>query len=355
MRKQDTVLTLITAAFMCLPLWSTARGGGPDRTDVLNVDGIVKVKGLPMEGARMRMMERDGAMEVLDKGLGHFAKELPLQTAVLMVFEREGCVTKQLYFDTHVPSEALDHAPFDFPFQVTLEAMPGGQQFEYAGPVGYIRYYPERNDFGYDTDYSRKADPMLTKRMELAMTNVTTTTPSAEPASAPAVALPLVEPPKEDTGAFHVLVPTRPSQEMLVHPTGTASSNSSVVGPSAPPPPAVPVKQEATPGPPSAAVVKKEAPPPATSGTVVQVKATVSPMHDVAVVERPIEQAPATKYAEGRQEELIVEKNRVTKIVRIAHEGRVDEYRRVSHLYGAVHYFKNGESCSDLTYEQGTE
>src|SRR5436189_56048 len=79
---------------------------------------------------------------------------------------------------------AREHAPFDFPFQVTLEPRPDGQRFEYAGPVGYIRYYPERKDFGYDTDYSRKADPILAKRMELATTDLKTSGPSAEPVPA---------------------------------------------------------------------------------------------------------------------------------------------------------------------------
>jgi hypothetical protein len=341
MRKLDTALSLITVALVGMPWWSTARGEGlADRSAVLNVDGIVKVKGLPLEGARMKMMERDGELEVMDKGLAHFARELPLQTAILMVFEREGCVTKQLYFDTHVPSEAVDLAPFSFPFQVTLEALPDGQQFEYAGPVGYIRYYPERQDFGYDTDYSRKADPILAQRMELATTNLVTSSPSATPTTAPAVALSKPEPEVEDTSAFHVLVPTRSSHGTLVHPTGNSSINNAA-GPL-----------------PASPVVDRPAPPPAPKPVVTEIRKETPPAPSAIAEDQPREQweaPPPSPGATGRNEELIVEKNRVTTIVRITNDGHVDEYRRVSHYFGAVYYFKNGQSCTDLVYEQGTE
>jgi hypothetical protein len=56
----------------------------------------------------------------------------------------------------------------------------------------------------------------------------------------------------------------------------------------------------------------------------------------------------------GRSEELIVEKRRVTRIVRITQDGHTSEYRQVTHQFGQVFYFKDGESCSRWQYEHET-
>lgn len=53
-----------------------------------------------------------------------------------------------------------------------------------------------------------------------------------------------------------------------------------------------------------------------------------------------------------RHEELVVEPNKVMTVVRLEHEQGSTEYRRVVHKWGAVFYFKNGESCTQQVYER---
>lgn len=304
---------------------------------VLHVDGILRVQHLSLQDARMIIMQRDGGVEVVDQGLAHFQRALALHSNFLIAFERPGCVTKQLLFDTEVPADVVITTSFDFPFQVTLEPPPDGRPFAYAGPVGYVRYYPERGDFGYDTDYSRMADPVLTARMEELMARTSLPTPPlAGPAPAPAPltnATRTTTPP--DTDAFHVLVPTLATKPVLVHPTGL-SATTSVTTMDVLPSPAVEPPPLPTPTRPISAPVMAITPP------------TMERPPTAEVLEVPVADGDA------RSEELIVEKQRITRIVRITHGGHQDEYRRVEHRWGGVFYFKDGASCSALLFEAGT-
>lgn len=57
----------------------------------------------------------------------------------------------------------------------------------------------------------------------------------------------------------------------------------------------------------------------------------------------------------GRQEELIVEDNKVTTIVRIVNElGYKVEYRRIAHKFGPVFYFKDEQSIPEHMYYDDT-
>lgn len=322
----------------CLFMAATPIGPLAASTAVLRVDGILRVKGMPLSGARLIILEQDGAMEVMERGLERFERELPLHTAVLFTFERNGCVTKQLYFDTHVPGEDMGFAPFSFPFKVTLEPPPDGQRFEYAGPVGYIRYYPERHDFGYDTDYKRLADPVLAERMRGVMTRLGAPVPLASPNAVSVADVAGTANEAWETNAFNELVPTMATRETLVHPTGTMERTvpAAIEGP--PEGPALPVivpflASGASPvGPPSMA------PEDTGDGTA------ASGMRDLS--------SPAVPLVE-RSEELIVEKRWVIKIVRLTSNGTTEEYRRVQHHFGAVYYFRNGGTCSEWVYEHG--
>lgn len=306
-------------------------------TSTLRIDGIVRISGMSITGARAVLIKADGTSEEINDGLQHFTRELPLQTAVLLAFERQGCVTKQLYFDTHVPAEALAMGRFDFPFKVTLEPPPPGQNFHYAGPVGYIRYFPEREDFGYDTDYARVADPSLAARLDQVLQH-----------SAPVAAMPaplVVDAPaaqqrtdRSDSSAFAVVVPTGEQHGPLVHPTGPraipdptpAFAETAVVAAPVPPPP----------------------PPPAPVAVVAEAKEEVRPLPaPKPVVQQVVATQPHPDWQ--REEEVVVEPRWVIRIVRFVHGGTSDEFRRVEHRFGAVYYFRNGSSVSSDVYQLG--
>ena len=53
----------------------------------------------------------------------------------------------------------------------------------------------------------------------------------------------------------------------------------------------------------------------------------------------------------ARHEELIVEPNSVTTRIDLDNGKAKTEYRKIVHKYGSVFYFKDGQSCTKLTYE----
>jgi hypothetical protein len=57
---------------------------------VLNIDGIVRVKEVGLQGARMIMLPREGREQVVTADLDHFQMTLELQTAYLFSFEAHG-------------------------------------------------------------------------------------------------------------------------------------------------------------------------------------------------------------------------------------------------------------------------
>jgi len=71
------------------------------------------------------------------------------------------------------------------------------------------------------------------------------------------------------------------------------------------------------------------------------------------VIPLPEVQSPTTvDMSTYREEELLVEKLRVIKIVRLYEAGHLTEYRRVENSYGTVYYFCDGMSCSRHEYER---
>jgi hypothetical protein len=246
-------------------------------------------------------------------------------------------VTKELYFDTHVPEEFLDKAPFDFPFKVTLEPPPAGYHFEYAGPVGYIRFYPELEDFGYDTDYTRKGDPAMHERMKVIQAELdgaVATTAPLSPIAAPSLPQPAPSVPEEVVEENDSLVKAEATAAPLVHRTGEGSMSSEI-----------PRQLQ----PRNTAREHKPVVRPLTAQPVVH----GPPAHFSAIARAPVvrEESPMPS---GRTEELITEKTRVTTIVRITEQGHMTEWRRVAHAFGPVFYFKDGVSCSDREYREGT-
>lgn len=291
----------------------------------LRIDGIVRVKKVSPASARVIVVADEGEAQVITKDLSHFTLTLDLQTKYLLSFECDGCVTKQLVFDTHAPATG---SGYDFPFQVTLEPPPTDAPFAYAGPVGLIRYDEHIADFGYDTDYKIARNEALAERLERARTELERTTPASpgvhvvkstvssatlpEPAAPPAVAAKDIDAPR---GPFEELAPTRSERAPLVHPTGNAPRTAALPSPPPLPPPS-----------PKPVAVPVEAEPP----------------------------APEMRSTDdGRTEEVIAEKLRVTTIVRVRRGERTTEYRRVAQYYGGVVYFKDGQACSEQSYREG--
>lgn len=293
----------------------------------LTADGMLKVKGMPVAGSRLVMVEHDGAVVVLDHGLEHFSLTLKLNSEYLMEFTHEGCVTKQVLFDTRVPTGDFIFRDYQFPFEVTLQAPPKGQEFTYAGPVGRVYFNTATNDFSYDTDYRAQASKALVNAMA-----------QANHAPAPVAKAPSLPAPEVPDGARHT-----EREAPLVHLTGGSLAD-------------VPLEREA---PPLMLVVRAPAvrtAPLASRTPRVSIRPR-SAVNTPDMVRQP--RAPATAPTMGlplaaddqREEELIIEKLRVIKVVRLTEAGHVTEYRRVENSYGPVYYFCDGQSCSQFEYD----
>jgi hypothetical protein len=321
----------------------------------LRVDGKVKIKGGDLNGARAIIVANDAGTASLDQGLAHFTYALRLQTQYLFSFEKEGYVTKQVLFDTRVPVEYLAMAPFEFPFQVTLEPPPTGSSAEYVGPVGFVRFMPEREDFGYDTDYTMKVEPRMFERVRefrLAELNLrqplaTISSPSRlpVPAEVPPVTVPSNEVQVSDRVVLPVLAP-------VPAPVAEVASPAPI-----PVKAAVPAFLPVTPPAPEPAPASARRSAPDAPGVRSTPKPTPAPtpVQKQGATPKPMEPAIAPVLSNMREEKLIVEPTRVTTVVHIVKDGEQVEYRRVAHRFGPVFFFRNGQSCTARQYEVETD
>ncbi len=325
-----------------LPLL-TATGGGTDHG--LYLDGRLRVVGEPFEGARLVVYRDDKAMQVMTNDLERIELRLDLQRTYRLSFEHPGCITKQLFFDTRVPDEDLDGAPFTFFFKVTLEQLTAeGSTLRYAGPVGSVRYYPELGDFDYDRDYRMLRDEALAEAAvfdpdtlpleakEVAMPDGAYR--PVDPAPIEAMSTPVMEARmSEEASPASEAMPAKRDRRMVaafVDPTlalGELAGKARAQGLNAAPTVRVRTRGE---------------------GHAVHA-------HHAAAGSMPVAAAlPAARQPDGREEEVIVEKLRVTRIVRITSQGHTTEYRHVTHRYGMNFYFKDGISCSAHTHARGS-
>lgn len=308
-RSRWTWLRLFTVVILAVGLLAPARSGA----NSLRLDGRLIVKGMSMEGARVIVVSHDKAPEVLSANLSNFTLTLELEKEYLLSFERPGCMSKQLQFNTKVP-EGADIKTYNFPFQVTLEAALPGGEMEYAGPVGYIKYDGRLNDFGYSTDYRIQKDAVLNARLEKARGEINAG--SVREAGKPAVAA-AAEKPVAPAAKPMAMERTAPSVRHV---------------------------------PPMVHVLEKPG-----SGNAVPREAVVlpTPVAEPSVVkEDPLDHGWPMF---GLASEVLVDPLHVTTIVTRMEGGRKIEYRRVASYYGGVTYFCNGRPCSAEVYYKGIE
>ena len=330
---------------------------------VLKTDGIFKVKGADLSVAHITVVPQGAQAFSLPLGTRNFALELPLNDLYLVNFEREGCPTKQVYFDTRVPVEY--HASmFTFPFMVTLDYVYPKPVFTYEGPVGFVRYHHELHDFGYETEYVVKVEEEFRARME--QMTMTGSDPKIflAPAAALVVNLPrgeLNRPSRSDAEGtlapnvrevprlVHVvdqhLPETHPTREMIILLSPRASSTGYT--------PARPVLKSVAVAPLAYAPSDRDLP-----AIPVKVERTPASLPRASLAQVPDHAAPAGAPSVAiigtrtRKEEVFQEGRRVIIVVRYtATNGTVDELRQVTHAFGGVFYFDNSRSITERDFE----
>jgi hypothetical protein len=374
----------------------------------LHLDGLMIVRGEKHGTARVVITDMQTPGMALDNVSGHFTLDLGLGRSYLLSFEREGMVTKLVYFDTHVPQEELGRA-FVFPFQVTLFEQGWNGVMAYAGPVGFVQYVLEKRDFVHRTDYRIVPGSPEEERMKELMRRRVGTAPRSWNTKPPAVrgelkferhgkrnglfvgkaydaeGRLLAEGRFLDTGLkemhgdfiyYHLNgkvesrgrfengrkvgvwerfdTEGRPMAERVYG--ATALESGTTAGSAA----AWPAKsvmdttgEVASPGPNMVPDSRSLAP--AHAATPISGKVpprdAVPTVRTLPVTVMDVEEAPLSE----RSEELIVERQRVITVIRLPQRtGQVKEYRRVADRHGSVLYFEDGRSIPYSSFHAAT-
>lgn len=336
MERNLSYLSIALAALLISPNTSAERG-------TLHADGLFIVQGAALDRAIVHVVPSGAKAYSLPMGTARFVLDLPVNDTYLVSFERPGCPTKEIYFDTSVPVERHTE-DFTFRFKVTLEHLTKERMFTYEGPVGFVRYMHELNDFGYETQYVMKMNRDLKERMEEYKGSGVDPKVIDVPRSARVV----------DRKRDGTVTETRPAEELIT--TGDVapivrevprmihrlrSSNASS--------PAPEVEQvrvtevELLPAEISAPITELPLEPVALVAPIPETpEAVVIPE---ALTVAPVLDADAASIV--REEELIVEPRWICKVVRIIDaNGRTQEFRKVTHSYGATFFFLNGQSIT---------
>jgi len=366
-RPAHCVLPL--ALLLCAPVLAQRK---------FTLTGRVKVEAGGLENTRMVIYKNGEKERTVNAGLSKFTVDLDFNASYVLSFEKDGFVTKKLVFETKAPAEAVANGFAPFEFAVSLF-----KQYDdvnivmFNQPVGIIRYEPELDDFNYDTDYTKSIQSQLQevleqvaeKQKEEEEQNKVSEKQEAEAAKAKAnadmeaakqlAALAKAEEERKAAEARNVEVARKAAEARQVEEARKV---------------APPEKEEAPPPkPPAPVMVQEERPkPPAPprpvrnsiSAQVVEGSDSRRAIDPVTGEEAsPVHAAPASAQEElrpevavdlpgvVRQEELIVEANKVVTLIRLEQAGFITEFQRIAHKWGGVFYFKNGDTCSKEVYE----
>jgi flagellar biosynthesis GTPase FlhF len=360
------------------------------------VNGRMKVEGSDLSGARAVVM-KDGVKErTITVDLNKFSLNLDLNANYIISFEKEGYVSKKLSFNTHAPLEAVSNGFTPFDFAVSLF-----KQYDdinivvFNQPVGMIRFDNRAGDFDYDTDYTKSIQSQLEEvlnkveqrekdeaanakereRREAAEAKAKAKADEEAAKEAAARAKAEAEAAKEAEARAAAEAKAQEEAEALrlenerkaaEEKEKAAQAKAEEVAP--PVVQAVVPKEEPKAEPPPMPVAPRVVPKPASNAlnSLVQegsdarrsiVPVIVSEESPVAMAKmvQATDARPHQEFNEPetvRDEQLLVETNSVTTVIKLTRADQVDEYRKVVHKWGGSFYFKNGATCSQEVYQR---
>jgi len=127
----------------------------------------MRVEGGDLREASISIEKNGNIVESISAGNGTFSISLDFNSQYILSFEKNGFVSKKLSFDTHAPSEGVEDGFHPFDFTISLF-----KQYDdvnivvFNQPVGVIKYYETIDDFDYDTDYTKSIQSRLQKALE---------------------------------------------------------------------------------------------------------------------------------------------------------------------------------------------
>jgi flagellar biosynthesis GTPase FlhF len=340
---------------------------------------------------------KDGVKErTITVDLNKFSLNLDLNANYIISFEKEGYVSKKLSFNTHAPLEAVSNGFTPFDFAVSLF-----KQYDdinivvFNQPVGMIRFDNRAGDFDYDTDYTKSIQSQLEEvlnkveqrekdeaanakereRREAAEAKAKAKADEEAAKEAAARAKAEAEAAKEAEARAAAEAKAQEEAEALrvenerkaaEEKEKAAQAKAEEVAP--PVVQAVVPKEEPKAEPPPKPVAPRVVPKPASNAlnSLVQegsdarrsiVPVIVSEESPVAMAKmvQATDARPHQEFNEPetvRDEQLLVETNSVTTVIKLTRADQVDEYRKVVHKWGGSFYFKNGATCSQEVYQR---
>ncbi|HRO38452.1 MAG TPA: hypothetical protein PLV70_02810 [Flavobacteriales bacterium] len=340
---------------MCFPLWqlrsswvltamfmaSMAMGQGK-----FTINGRLRVDGGGLDGCRMVVLKNGEKHRTVSTGLNRFSMELDLDASYVLSFEKQGFVTKRLSFNTQVPATASREGFSAFDFVVSLfKQYDGVNTVVFNQPVGMIRYDEVVGDFDYDTDYTKSIQSALdaaqqeVERKQREESRLAEAQAKQKQAEA-----------REQAKAASQAAKAAAAQERA------QPKRSVEVEKPTPPEPQVVRK-----APPERVAKPREAAslPHASEQVEVRRGSTSHMMEEPSRVqparmnsmEEPRPKFDPVPVGVVRHHDLIIQPNEVVTVISVEQGESVTEYRRVARKFGGVFYFKNGQSCSQFTYE----
>ncbi len=374
MPRSLPLLRFLTLALLCCAAQVVMAQGR------FTVNGRLKIEGGDLAGARAVVYKNGEKDRTITANLNKFALDLDLNANYVISFEKDGYVAKKLSFNTKVPADAATKGFTPFEFAVSLF-----KQYDdlnivvFNQPVGVIRYEPGLGDFDYDTDYTKSIQSQLQKTLAEVERRQKE---EAQQAAADAKAKAKADAEAKRQAEAQAAAAAKAEAEARRQAEATAKAEQARPAPE-------PKRWEAERGrprtPEPAPEPKPAPPPPKAAPEPVRAKAPepVRPVRNGSlakahegqdtrrtqapvVVEEESPVAMATPVAKEearpnvvpveeevlRNEELLVETNKVTTIIRLEKRGVVTEYRKITHKWGTTYYFRDGLACSQLVYER---
>jgi flagellar biosynthesis GTPase FlhF len=351
------------------------------------VNGRLKIEGGDLSSSRMVVYKNGVKERTLSTGLNKFSLDLELNANYIVSFEKDGYVAKKVSFNTNAPAEAIASGFTPFDFAVSLF-----KQYDdinivvFNQPVGIIRYDDKTGDFDYDTDYTKSIQSQLQqvltqveqKQKEESVNEKERAAQEAAAAKAKAkeeadAAKQAAAKAKADAEAQREAEALAKVEEKKAEEQKKAEEKKRQEQLATSPPPPVKEKdpesvvaEQRKPEPKVEPVVKKPEPQVVNAigskavtnedgrrsvDPIVQEEENRVAMAKVVVKEESPVRPAVVELEVFRKEELVVEPSRVTTVVTITTGERFDEYRKVTHKWGGLYYFKNGAACSKEVFD----
>ncbi len=344
------------------------------------VNGRMKVEGADLGNARVVVYKNGSKERSITSNLNKFTLDLDLNANYVLSFEKDGYVAKKVSFNTKAPAEAIANGFTPFDFAVSLF-----KQYDdinivvFNQPVGMIRYDDNTGDFDYDTDYTKSIQSQL--QQVLAQVEQKQKEEAAQEKEAEALAAEAAKAQAKADAEAAKLAAAKAKADAEAQKQAEAQAKlaeKQKVEAKKPEPPAVVVEKKKEP-----VVAEKPSPkpepkapkPPVVEKPVINALASKAVTGEdgrrnspVIVMEEPSrialaktnvkeEERPVAEDDQPelvRNEEVLIEPSRVTAIVTMSVGDHTDEYRKVTHKFGAQYYFKNGATCTQEVYQRET-